>query len=43
MQESLSRELCRIQDTLKEFISDELWHEWATVNEKVLEVLQNVD
>ena len=40
MKESLIRELCRIQDTLKQFISYELWQEWAAINEKVLAYLQ---
>jgi len=40
VEESLIRELCRIQDTLKWFVPDELWHKWAEANEEILSFLQ---
>lgn len=39
MKESLARELLRMQDVLVEFIPLWLWHQWAEVNEEVVDVL----
>lgn len=42
MEESLARELTRIQDTLANIIPKHLWERWAEVNEEVVWVLENL-
>ena len=42
MEESLARELTRIQDTLADVIPKCLWQRWAEVNEEVVWVLENL-
>ena len=41
MEQSIARELLRMQDVLREFIPPWLWHQWAEVNEEVVDVLLN--
>ena len=40
MNDSILRELIRLQDTLKEILPNELWQSWAEENEKVCEHLR---
>lgn len=42
MEESLARELMRMQHTLASVIPDGLWQRWAEVNEEVVWVLENL-
>lgn len=40
MNDSILRELIRLQDTLKEILPNELWQSWVEENEKVCEHLR---
>lgn len=42
MEESLARELMRIQSVLAHTIPEGLWQRWAEVNEEVVWVLENL-